>query len=115
MSDGQTIRPWQLVSSVAGRDTGQLYLVIRVAGDGFVELVDGDRRRVEAPKRKNARHVVAHEHVAVELAERARDGGAVKNSEVRSMLEQMAVAAGLRDHQPGSGGSADAGETQIGR
>lgn len=115
MSDGQAIRPWQLVSSAAGRDSGQVYLVLRTAGDGFVELVNGDRRRVEAPKRKNARHLIAHEHVAVELAERVRDGGVVKNSEVRSALEQLAVAAGLRDRQAGSGESAAAGETQIGR
>ena len=45
-----------VVISLCGRDKGRLMAVLRTGPDGLW-LADGRRRRVEAPKRKNPRHV----------------------------------------------------------
>lgn len=97
------VRPWQLVTSIAGRDEGHAYLVFRVSDDGFADLVDGDKRKVDAPKRKNIRHLVGHPHVAGELAERDGSGTGVKNADVRAALDQLTIVAGLRGSQTGTG------------
>ena len=96
-------RPWQLVTSVAGRDEGHAYLVARVSEDGFADLVDGDKRKVDAPKRKNIRHLASYPHVAGDLAERAGSGVGIKNADVRAALERLTMVAGLRGSQTGTG------------
>jgi hypothetical protein len=72
-----------------------VYLVSEVGQDGFVALVDGERRRLEAPKRKNAKHLVAHNVRAEDIAAKADAGLLIKNSEVRTALQQLKVGAGL--------------------
>ncbi len=100
MTGSEQVRVWQLVTSRAGRDVDQHYLVCGVGGDGFVLLADGERRRLESPKRKNQRHLVAYELYAEELAEKAAAGGTVRNAEVRSALQRMLLEAGLAAVQP---------------
>jgi ribosomal protein L14E/L6E/L27E len=100
MPDEQTIDLWRLVTSRAGRDFGQAYLVCEVGQDGFVALVDGERRRLEAPKRKNAKHLVAYDLRAEDIVAKADAGLSIKNSEVRTALQQLKVAAGLSGDMP---------------
>lgn len=45
-----------LVYSIAGRDKGSLFLVIKRDGD-FIYLADGKLRRIENPKKKKLKHV----------------------------------------------------------
>ncbi|MEG0339459.1 MAG: KOW domain-containing RNA-binding protein [Oscillospiraceae bacterium] len=45
-----------LVYSVAGRDKG-LYIVVSEQ-DGYVHIANGKQYRIEAPKRKNIKHLV---------------------------------------------------------
>ncbi len=45
-----------LVYSIAGRDKGSLFLVLKRDGD-FVYLADGDLRKVENPKKKKLKHI----------------------------------------------------------
>lgn len=91
------IELWQLVSSKAGRDEGQTYLVAELDQDGFARLVDGDKRRLEAPKRKNVRHLVPHPAIAGDLAQKASAGTAVRNVEVREALRRL-----VEEVMPGS-------------
>ena len=51
-----TVSTADIVRCTRGRDEGRLFLVME-AGDGYVLLADGRHRRVEAPKRKNPKHV----------------------------------------------------------
>ena len=96
--DGNEVGLWQLVTSRAGRDRGQAYLVARIDRDGFVGLVDGMKKRIESPKRKNTRHLATHPAFASELAVKARAGQTVKNSEVRMALSRLADGC-----EPGAG------------
>ena len=46
----------QVVRSLAGHDAGGFFVVVST-GDGWVELADGRRRKLEAPKRKSQKHI----------------------------------------------------------
>ena len=89
------LEPGMVVSSRAGRDRDQLYVVYRVLDDGFVLVVDGDKRPIARPKRKNPRHLTVHPVVADGLAARWARGEAVKDAEVRAAL--AALAAKLKE------------------
>ena len=74
-----------IVYSTAGHDKGALYFVIHVEAS-HVLLVDGKKRKLERPKRKNKKHVrFAHcsEHP---VACRLRSGAPVEDKELRMVL-----------------------------
>ena len=52
----QAIQPFEIVLSLAGHDRGRLYLVIGEEG-GRLLLADGRGRKLDAPKRKSAKHL----------------------------------------------------------
>jgi len=68
-----------LVYSRAGRDKGNLFLVLRAEGE-YVYLADGDTRRVEKPKRKKLKHINKTNTVC------EMDFDNVTNSDVRKAL-----------------------------
>lgn len=61
-SNLQSLSKGSVVKSKMGHDAGSFYVVIKVES-GFVFLVDGRRRKLEKPKRKNASHVTKTNHV----------------------------------------------------
>ncbi len=97
MSDQPELQLWELVTSRAGRDAGQAYLVCELGTDGFARLTDGDKRRVETPKKKNIRHLRRYQARAIELVARSNSGTLVKNGEVRDALRRL-----LEEVLPGS-------------
>lgn len=84
------LRPGQVVISLAGRDRGRKMIVVRLEGDRWVWVADGDLRRSANPKRKNRRHVQPQDQVDAELARRLAEGRTVTDPEVRQALEQVA-------------------------
>jgi large subunit ribosomal protein L14e len=50
-------RPGQLVRSLAGRDKGEHYLVIKVLDPRQVLLANGRNRTLSRPKKKNIAHL----------------------------------------------------------
>lgn len=79
----------QLVCSKCGRDQGNFYLVFEIINDCFVYLVDGERRRMENPKRKNIKHLQFFPAVAEQLALQWEAGQQVGNTEVRKVLTSL--------------------------
>lgn len=79
-----------VVTSRAGRDAGDRYVVVGVAGPDMVLVADGRRRGIERPKRKNVKHLVAH-GPAAGLAERLRAGGLASDEDVRAALAAAAT------------------------
>lgn len=53
----EDFRPGQLVRSLAGRDKGEHYLVIKVLGPRQVLLANGRSRTLGRPKKKNITHL----------------------------------------------------------
>jgi len=56
MTANNKIGAMSFVFSIAGRDSGRLFLVTEVAGD-YALIADGKLRRLEKPKRKKIRHL----------------------------------------------------------
>ena len=77
-----------VVLSTQGRDKGMYFVVVSVGKD-VVYLADGGMRKLNAPKKKNVKHVsysgVVLESIAVKLAESKK----VFDSEVKSALRQF--------------------------
>lgn len=79
----------QLVFSRAGRDMGRPFLVWEYVSETMVAVVDGDLRKVEAPKKKNIKHLKAMPVIAEELARKKLAGGRIFNHEVRKALKDL--------------------------
>ena len=84
----ESINVGSVVLSTQGRDKGMYFVVVAVGRD-VVYLADGGMRKLNAPKKKNVKHVsdsgAALENIAGKLAE----GKKVFDSEVKSALRQF--------------------------
>jgi ribosomal protein L14E/L6E/L27E len=76
----------QLVISRCGRDRGEAYLVLELIDETSVYLVNGDKRRIENPKRKNIKHLWFCPAMAETLAGAWEAGQQVSNIEVRKVI-----------------------------
>ena len=74
-----------IVRSAAGRDKGELFVVLAVEGE-FLLLADGKARKVEHPKRKKRRHVRFVSEEVTQLSERIISNEKITNSELRRTL-----------------------------
>ncbi len=74
-----------VVTSRAGRDAGDRYVVVGAAGDDMVLVADGRRRGAGRPKRKNVKHLTVHGPAGT-IAERLREGRAVTDEDLRAVL-----------------------------
>ncbi|MGI5891209.1 MAG: RNA-binding protein [Bacillota bacterium] len=80
--------PGQLVRSKQGRDQGEFYLVYAITND-CLWLVDGRKRRVENPKKKNRRHLQHINKVAADFADMLAKGQPVTNEDVRRAMSNL--------------------------
>ena len=71
--------------SIAGRDKGELMMVLRVEA-GYAYLADGRKRRVENPKKKKLRHLNVTNFVSDAVSEAA---DSVENHVVRKALAEF--------------------------
>ncbi len=76
--------------SVAGRDKGRLYLIVKAEGN-FLYVSDGKYRPVQTPKRKNRAHVRLLPAFYPQLIERSEQGKD-ENSNIRAALMQLAAS-----------------------
>ena len=83
----------QIVVSRAGRDAGKKFVIIKMLDSQFVEVSDGDLRRMERPKKKRIKHLNITEQKAESLGEKLKSGGRITNAEIRKAL------AGLNTQQ----------------
>ncbi len=65
----EELRPGQLVRSLAGRDKGEHYLVLRTLDERYALVVNGYNRTLEQPKKKNLAHIQRYERRAVVMEE----------------------------------------------
>ena len=77
-----------VVLSTQGRDKG-MYFVVTKVDKGVVFLVDGGMRKLNAPKRKNVKHVSNSGSVLQSIAQKLTDNKKVFDSEVKSALRQF--------------------------
>ena len=74
-----------IIVSMAGRDRGKLYFVLRVE-DGYAYLIDGKQRTMENPKRKKLKHLRFAARMDSNVARKLLQGDKVPSSELRRDL-----------------------------
>ncbi len=65
----------QVVRSIAGRDNGKAFIVVKTE-DNYVYVADGALRRLEAPKKKKLKHIQGSYNISEEIASKIQDGTA---------------------------------------
>ena len=73
--------------SLQGRDKDRFYLIKIIYPDGTVGVVDGNFKKLSAPKRKNLKHLYLLPEKAESIAAKLEDGRQVFDTEVYSALK----------------------------
>ena len=76
-----------VVKSIAGRDKGDLFIVIRTDGE-FAYIANGNLRKVDRPKKKKLKHLEATDFVSEFVKNRLETLGKVTNQELRNALAE---------------------------
>ena len=79
----------QLVTSNAGRDQADVYLVIGLKQSKYLLLVNGRERKLNNPKQKNIRHVNVLEAIALDVAEKLQSDMKITDEEVRQAIKVL--------------------------
>ncbi len=77
-----------IVRSIAGRDKGDLFIVISREGD-YAYLANGELRKVDRPKKKKLKHLQGSNAVSEFIQNKLQMTGKVTNSEVRKALSEF--------------------------
>ncbi|MBU8908594.1 KOW domain-containing RNA-binding protein [Desertibacillus haloalkaliphilus] len=76
----------QVVKVLKGRDAGDYSVVISISDGRFVQIADGDKRKVDRAKRKNLSHLELTDHVSPEVKNSIEETGRVTNGKLRYAL-----------------------------
>ena len=76
-----------ICKSLQGRDKDRYYLIKIIYPDGTVGVVDGNFKKLAAPKRKNLKHLYLLPEKAESIALKLEEGRQVFDSEVYSALK----------------------------
>ncbi len=82
----------QLVRSVAGRDKEKFYLIFEVFNGAFVRVVDGEKRTLTNPKRKNIKHIELFPVKAGIIAEKLHRGEVVTEEEIKETVKFLGLS-----------------------
>jgi len=77
----------QLVTSNAGRDQANIYLVVGTLQNKYLLLANGRERKFKNPKQKNIRHVKVFKSIAQGVAEKIQSGIKVTDEEIRQAIK----------------------------
>lgn len=88
MKEVAPLVPGQLVRSRAGRDRGRYYLVLEVQDDAHALVVDGKKRPLENPKKKNCVHLQRFRRKVQGFAD-MRDKGEINNGKIVSYIQGL--------------------------
>ena len=91
------LKPGQLVRSLAGRDRGKHYLVLREIDQRTVLLVDGRSRPLAKPKKKNKAHLQRYDR----RADLGEPDGADKlcDSRLIRLIKELTPVEGAPDEE----------------
>lgn len=78
----------QVVISKAGRDLGQVFIILRIE-DNFAYLADGKLRKVGCPKKKKFKHLQPTKYIDYGLKAKIDGNLYIKDSDIREALEKF--------------------------
>jgi len=76
--------------SKAGRDVGRRFVIINVIDDLYVQISDGDLRKVERPKKKKLKHLETTGTASEILTEKLYANARITNADIRKALAGLA-------------------------
>lgn len=79
-----------LVSSKAGHDKKQLFVIIKVE-DEYVYLVDGKYKKLASPKKKNIKHVQPINYIDDELVSKLKGTNKVIDEDIKRAIKLYKV------------------------
>jgi len=88
----EEVQVGQLVRSLAGRDQGRFYLIYDVLDEAFVRVIDGEKKRLKNPKKKNVKHLSFYSQMAVGIAEKLRTGQTVTEEEIVESVKSLGLS-----------------------
>lgn len=91
MDSTSDITVGQVVKSRAGRDKGNIFLVLDIIDDKHLYVVDGDIRKLDNPKKKKVKHLIIYNTVVPELKEKTENGTKINNAYIRKLLEPFKI------------------------
>jgi ribosomal protein L14E/L6E/L27E len=81
----------QFVKSKAGRDKDKIFIVVGIADAAYVYIADGDMRKLEKPKRKKVKHLIALDRISEAVAGRSDEQKRPNNALLRSEIEDAGL------------------------
>lgn len=85
----EKVQVGQLVRSVAGRDKGSYYLIYDVLDESFVRVINGDKKKLSNPKRKNIKHLELFPVTADDIREKLGRGDTVTETDVLKTIKNL--------------------------
>ncbi len=87
METTQELNIAQIVKSKAGRDKGRVFAILKILDDKYVNIIDGDLRKINKPKKKKIKHLIVYNKVLTELKEKIEKNKKFNNAYVRKLLD----------------------------
>ncbi|HKL76626.1 MAG TPA: hypothetical protein VJ881_11230 [Halanaerobiales bacterium] len=79
----------EIVKSKAGRDKDSYYLVNKIIDAKYIEVVDGNKRKIKNPKKKNIKHLEKTGYIAEELKVWLENGKRVRNEDIKLVIKDF--------------------------
>lgn len=79
----------RVVVSKAGRDADKQFVIVSVLNEQYVNICDGDLRKIENPKKKKIKHLKFTNVYLEEIVQLLTNGEKVNNSRIRKFLQSI--------------------------
>ena len=91
----------RVVFSKAGRDAGHYFVVVAVLDEDHVAIANGCQRKVDNPKKKKIKHLVAKAELLEEIRKKIFSGSRIFDYEVRNKLDAIGYHEALLPRKEG--------------
>ena len=91
----------RVVLSRAGRDQGHVFVIMDVIDENYVAIANGCQRKVDNPKKKKIKHLVAKPEIIEEIREKIFAKKRIFDSEVRNKLDAIGYQEALLPRKEG--------------
>ncbi len=88
MKNTENLTAGQIVKSLAGHDKGDIFFVVEVIDTDYVLIADGDKRKIESPKKKKAKHLQPYKKISKSIASKIAAKSQIENIELQRELEK---------------------------
>ena len=91
----------RVVLSRAGRDQGRYFVIVDVIDENYVAIANGCQRKIDNPKKKKIKHLVAKSELFEEIRKKIFSGSRIFDYEVRNKLDAIGYHEALLPRKEG--------------